>query len=110
VIEATLKERIGKRLEFFRGRASLTQEDLALKMGYKSKSSMISQIERGITGMSVEQAIKAAKILNVHPSALLSEKDLSNDDLLILSDFLTLLTSEKKQNLDAIKTLIQASL
>ena len=109
MVEGNIKTNIGKRLEYFRLRAGLTQDELAGKMLYKSKSSMISQIEGGTAGMSVEKALEAAKILNVHPAALLSEKDLSNDDILILSDFLKLLESDTRQNIDAIKTLIRAS-
>lgn len=110
MVDSTAKVFIGQRIEYFRTKANLTQDELAEKMGYKSGSSMISQVERGTAGMSVEQAINAAKILKIHPAALLSEKELSNEDILLLSDFLTLLASDKRPNIEAIKTLIKASI
>jgi len=109
IVDINIKAYIGKRLEYFRVKAGITQEELAEKLGYKSGPSMISQAERGLAGMSVEQYIKAAKILNVHPAALISEKDFSNEDIELLSDFLQLLGSDKKQTINIIKTIIKSS-
>lgn len=100
---------IGKRIRLFRNKAGLTQDQFAELMGYNSKSSMISQIERGKAGMSIAQAMKSAKILNVPAVALLSETKLTDTDINLLNDFMTLLSSGNRPNIEAIRILIKAS-
>jgi transcriptional regulator with XRE-family HTH domain len=109
MVKNDLRKIVGKRILTFRTQKGLSQEEFAELMGYKSKSSMISQIENGGTIMSVEQAIKASKILNVHPAALLSDVDVTDEDVQALSDFLLILEDLKNPNREAIKTLIKAS-
>jgi transcriptional regulator with XRE-family HTH domain len=53
-----------KLLKEARTRAGISQLDLALKLGLTS-SQYISNIERGLNGISRESAKKAAKILGV---------------------------------------------
>ncbi len=109
MVDKALWGTIGPRIRFFRERARLSQDELASLLQYESGSSMISQVERGCAGMSVEQAIKAAKILKVNPSALLSERELSNEEIELLSEFLTLLENKTHPNMGAIQALIKAS-
>lgn len=110
MIKEELKVMIGKRIKLFRKAMKLSQEKFADKMGYDSGSSMISQIENGGATMSMEQAVKAARILNVHPAVLLTDKNYSDDDLRALNNFLLILEDHKNPNRDAIKTLIKASI
>jgi transcriptional regulator with XRE-family HTH domain len=110
MVKDKLKKKIGKRIKLFRKLTGLNQEEFAAKMGYDSGSSMISQIETGGATMSIEQVMKAAAILNVHPVALLSEKDFSDEDIITLNKFLMVLEDDKNPNKVAISTLINASI
>lgn len=109
MIKETLRKMIGHRIKFFRELRGMKQEEFAEKMEYESGSSMISQIETGGTAMSIEKCVKAAQILNVNAAVLLTENDYSDDDLVVLDRFLSLLGNHSSPNLEAIKTLIKAS-
>jgi len=98
----------GKKLRLFRLKAGITQDQLASGIGYESGSSMISQIERGLAQMSMEQALKAARFLKVHPSVLLAGEELSDDDLVLLNDFLDYLSQKDRPNLEALKILMKS--
>lgn len=61
---------IGERIKAKRLQLHLTQEELALKLGYKSRSS-INKIELGINDISQKQISYFAKALNTTPAYLL---------------------------------------
>lgn len=61
----TLNERI-KNIRIWRG---LSQEELAIRMGYKSRGS-INKIEMGKCDIALSKIIKFAKVLEVNPAYL----------------------------------------
>lgn len=65
---------VGERIKHKRESLGLTQEELAKKMGYKSKST-INKIEKGINDVSQSKLIDFAKILNTSPSYLMGWSD-----------------------------------
>ena len=97
---------LGKRIRFFRERAGLTQEQLGRAIGYSGKA-MISRIEGGTVSMDAEKIEVVAKALDINPHVLTNRSDLSEEELLILQDFLTVLTN-KTRHLDSITALIHA--
>ena len=60
----------------------MTQEELAKKLGYKSKSS-INKIELGKADMPTDKLIKCAEILGVAPAYLLGYTDDPNYDVAV---------------------------
>lgn len=65
---------IGKNIRTFRILANMTQEELAEKMGYKSKTT-INKIEKEVNSMPIERVRKFAEVLGTSPSVLLGEED-----------------------------------
>lgn len=61
---------IGDRIKERRIELGITQEDLAKKMGYKSRSS-INKIELGINDIPQSKIVKFAQILRVSPGYLM---------------------------------------
>lgn len=61
---------IGKRIKIKREELGLTQEDLAKRMGYKSKST-INKIELGINDITQSTIIKFTEVLNTTPAYLM---------------------------------------
>ena len=55
---------IGKRIKYFREKKGLTQQELADKMGYKSKST-IGKIETGVNDINQSTVVKFADVLDV---------------------------------------------
>jgi len=75
-----LKE-MGKRIKDARTSSGLTQEELAQKVGYKSRTS-INKIELGKTDISQSQVLKMAKVLGCSPAWLTGwENDSGEIDL-----------------------------
>ena len=66
--------KIGERIKARRIFLKMTQEELALKMGYKSRST-INKIELGINDISQSKISKFAKILKTTPAYLLDLND-----------------------------------
>jgi transcriptional regulator with XRE-family HTH domain len=98
----------GERLKYFRDRAGMTQSQLATSIGLSAGAGAISQIEKGVIGMEPVNIVNAAKTLKIHPAALLTNDELTNEELEILSEFLAILAlKDKTANWGAIKTLIQ---
>ncbi len=64
----SLKKQFGKRLQQLRGAASLTQEELAEKVGLTIES--ISNMERGIHGPSFDNLEKIVAALKIPAKAL----------------------------------------
>lgn len=62
--------KIGKNIQAARLRAGLTQEELALRMGYKSKST-INKIEQGVNDIPQSKIVKFAEVLRTTPGELM---------------------------------------
>lgn len=73
---------IGKRIEHFREQKGLTQQELADKMGYKSKST-ISKIEQRKSDINTSTAMKFAKALDLDITDLLGFNNSTNQDIII---------------------------
>lgn len=73
---------IGKRIEYFREKKGLTQQELADIMGYKSKST-ISKIEKGKSDINQSTAVKFSNALDVDIADLLGFNHPTNRDILI---------------------------
>mgnify|MGYP000863326140 CR=1 FL=1 len=100
-------KQLGARLRMFREAKRISQIELAQACGYNSTGT-ISQIERGISGMEVSKLVRAAAFLGIHPAALLTELNLTDEQLKQLSKFALLIQHpEKAKNLDAILTLLK---
>ena len=65
---------IGKRILARRRDLGLTQEDLAFRMGYKTKSA-INKIELGINDVSQTKVVKFAEALGTTPAYLMGWED-----------------------------------
>ena len=75
---------IGDNIRKAREKLGWTQEELAYRMGYKSKST-INKIEMGINDIPQSKIVKYAEVLGVSPGALMGwvdeKTDKKNDDL-----------------------------
>ena len=78
---------IGENILMFRKRKGWTQEELALKMGYKSKST-INKIELGINDIPQSKIAKFAEVLGTTPADLMGWEELnkSSPDKLELTE------------------------
>lgn len=61
---------VGDNISMIRKRLGLTQEELANKMGYKSKST-INKIELGINDIPQSKIVKFAEVLGTTPATLM---------------------------------------
>ena len=61
---------VGENILYMRKRLGMTQEELATKMGYKSKST-INKIEMGINDIPQRQIVKFAEVLGTTPAHLM---------------------------------------
>lgn len=68
-MENNYKVYLGQRLKLLRKDHNLTQENLAEKLGISVKH--YSEVERGITGLSIENLIKVSNLFNVSLDYLL---------------------------------------
>ena len=70
---------IGKNISRIRRDLGLTQEELATKMGYKSKST-INKIELGVNDIPQSKIVQFAEVLGTTPAELMGwkEDDISN--------------------------------
>lgn len=69
-----MKDEIGMRIRKQREALGLSQQELAEKMGYKTRSA-INKIEMGINGIPQEKIIKFAQVLKTTPSHLMGLQD-----------------------------------
>lgn len=80
---------IGKNIKDRRLELGLTQEELATKMGYKSKSA-INKIELGVNDVSQSKVVKFAEVLRTTPAHLMGwdrePEDQAEIDAEILTD------------------------
>lgn len=65
---------VGENILFMRRRLGMTQEELAKKMGYKSKST-INKIELGINDIPQSKIAKFAEVLGTTPAHLMGWKE-----------------------------------
>ena len=98
---------VGDRIFYYRRRIGMTQEELAEKMGYKSKST-INKIEKGINDIPQRQIARFAEVLCTTPAHLMGwiteeqknppieESDL-NDGEKILLDLFRQIPAEKQE-------------
>lgn len=68
---------VGENILYMRKRLGWTQEELALKMGYKSKST-INKIEMGINDIPQSKIVKFAEVLGTTPAHLMGWEDSNN--------------------------------
>ncbi len=98
---------VGERIRFFRKKARMSQVSLGEAVGYTSSGS-ISLVERGKIMMEPEKINKAAEILNVDPIILTTREDLTNEQLVILSNLFKIFRVKgKTPHYDSIKSLIE---
>ena len=100
---------VGENIATERRRLGWTQEELATKMGYKSKSA-INKIELGINDVSQSKIVKFAKALGTTPGHLMGwDADINNvtDDEQALLDLFRLVPDEQK---DLVLSMIKAAL
>lgn len=73
---------IGKKIKKRREELGLTQEELAHKLGYKSKST-VNKIEMGINDITQTRVVAFAKALNTTPAYLMDWEiaDVFHDDM-----------------------------
>lgn len=64
-----MNQDIGNRVKMYRESLNMTQEELALKVGYKGKSS-ISSIEKGTADIPSDKVSALAKVLRVSEQTL----------------------------------------
>ena len=113
--------KIGKNIQAARKRMGLTQEELATRMGYKSKST-INKIEMGINDIPQSKIMKFAEVLGTSPAALMGWVDektsAKNADLVQVVaklrkdpeffEVVSMLADLPESEYDSIKTLVSA--
>lgn len=114
---------IGNNIKARRTALKMTQEELAAKMGYKSKST-INKIELGINDIPQSKIVKFAEVLQTTPKALMGWEEVTeemqkNND--IMSDIIVRLRTDEgffkvvetlnsldKEQLDGVLQMLQA--
>ena len=76
---------VGDNISIIRKRLGWTQEELATKMGYKSKST-INKIELGINDIPQSKIVKFAEVLGTTPAHLMGWEESSNINLQLFND------------------------
>lgn len=74
-----LAAKIGERIRAFRLARGMKQDTLADEVGYSSRAA-IAQFENGFAVPSLEKVIDLARVLGVHPGALLSDAEIPSQD------------------------------
>lgn len=77
--KAYLKD-FGRRVRYYRETAGLTQEELAVKVGYirgQNPSSAISKIERGVMEITQSKIVDLARALQIEPYQLFTDEQTS---------------------------------
>jgi transcriptional regulator with XRE-family HTH domain len=65
------KKEIGERIRALRSQRALSQVELADALG--TYQTVISAVERGVRGLSLQQVVRLAKTLKVSPDAILGQ-------------------------------------
>lgn len=76
------RKSLGERIKLLRDIIGITQAQLAAALGYSEK--FLSSVENGRKGMKMQKIKEAAGILGVPSEALLTEKDLTREQLEIM--------------------------
>lgn len=98
-------KQFGKRVKARRKAMGLTQTDLALRMGFKSKQA-ISHIEAGDRNLKQSQVAALAAALGVTPAYLMGWEDTEREKMIReIHDLLDQLSDEQEQ---AVLTFLQA--
>ena len=85
---------IGKRIMERRQQLGLTQEELAFRMGYKTKSA-INKIELGVNDVSQTKVVKFAEVLHTTIAYLMDWEEVQkNND--IISDVVIRMQTDKE--------------
>lgn len=90
---------VGENICLLRKKLGWTQEELANKMGYKSKST-INKIELGINDIPQSKIVKFANVLGVSPAHLMGWEEDTYTKFNNLSNYERILTEEEKILLD----------
>lgn len=107
---------VGKNIQAIRTQLGLTQEELAKKMGYKSKST-INKIELGINDIPQSKIAMFAEVLNTTPAYLMgwdeakqpTENDGLSEKRKALIDFAMSVPEEKAEMiLRVMKSILEA--
>jgi len=95
--ETTLATRriLGQKIKALRLLHGLTQEQLALELGYQG-SSAISQVENGEIFMKQDVVYRAAKFFRIPAAALMIPEPLTEEDLKALINLLALIKGGKE--------------
>ena len=105
---------VGENILYMRKRLGMTQEELATRMGYKSKST-INKIEMGINDIPQRQIVKFAEVLGTTPAHLMGwitedqknppieESDLNEGEKMLLDLFRQIPTDKQELVLQMIR-------
>lgn len=88
---------------------NLNQEDLAAALEYSSKN-FVSDVERGVKGMRTEKIYELAKFFNVPPIVLLTDEDMSEQDLRIAQKALRLTGHPENPYIASIEALMDKAI
>lgn len=86
---------IGNRIRSRRIELGMTQDELANKLGYRSKSS-INKIELGVQDLPQKKIVDFAKALDTTPASLMGWQEV---DLEVMSDYMRKAASKAKDRL-----------
>ncbi|MDD2389447.1 MAG: helix-turn-helix transcriptional regulator [Desulfobacterales bacterium] len=101
------KKLLGRNIKKLRMKAGLSQVELGKKIGFKS-SGTVSQIERGAIGLNVENIYRASHILGVHPIALCSPFEISDDQVEIYRNIMTIFSEPTDPHIiETVKTVLE---
>lgn len=87
---------IGKKVKARREQLGLTQEELAKKLGYKSKST-INKIELDINDVSQSKLVRLAAALEVDPGYFI-EIEPANDHTELITEYVELFSGLSDEN------------
>lgn len=91
--------KIGKRISEQRKSMGLTQEQLAEQMDVSIQ--MISNLERGIKAIRIDNLIRLSEILNVSTDYILTGQ-YSNSDINILAEQISQLAEDKRKMIEVL--------
>lgn len=73
-------ETIGERIRARRKELNMTQDELAQRLGYKSRTS-VNKIEKNVLKLQIDKVVKIAQALNTTPDYILGEEEKPKDEL-----------------------------
>jgi transcriptional regulator with XRE-family HTH domain len=71
----------GQRLRMLRQRKGLTQVQVGQRIGAKSPSTTISQLEAGKMGMTLEHIERLSAVLEVPPAVIATARELTEEEI-----------------------------